>query len=43
MKRYLTHAENQPEESISVIYQNITWSHHIAATSAYSIRDDEVY
>ncbi|WP_323839193.1 Hcp family type VI secretion system effector [Photorhabdus africana] len=39
----LTHAENQPEESISVIYQNITWSHHIAGTSAYSIRDDEVY
>ncbi|MFT2798959.1 hypothetical protein [Serratia sp. N21D137] len=39
----LTHAENQPEEMITVAYQSIDWKHHIAGTGGYSIWDDRVY
>ncbi|CAQ83014.1 MULTISPECIES: Hcp family type VI secretion system effector [Photorhabdus] len=39
----VTHADNQPEEMLSISYQNITWKHYIAGTSGYSICEDRVY
>ncbi|NDK99605.1 type VI secretion system tube protein Hcp [Photorhabdus bodei] len=39
----ITHAGAQPQETISLRYKSITWTHHIAGTSAYSIWDDRVY
>ncbi|ACZ75030.1 MULTISPECIES: Hcp family type VI secretion system effector [Dickeya] len=33
----INHADNQPEELISIKYSDIQWSHHIARTSGYSI------
>lgn len=39
----LTHNESQPQESISLKYESISWQHHIAGTSGYSIWDDRVY
>lgn len=39
----LTHAENQPEEMLSVAYKNITWKHRMAGTSGYSFWEDNVY
>lgn len=39
----LTHADNQPEEMISVGYKSIDWKHHIAGTGGYSIWDERVY
>ncbi|WP_024913645.1 Hcp family type VI secretion system effector, partial [Chania multitudinisentens] len=39
----LTHNESQPQESLSLKYENIAWQHHIAGTSGYSIWDDRVY
>ncbi|MDY4323481.1 Hcp family type VI secretion system effector [Pectobacterium brasiliense] len=39
----LTHAENQPEEMISVAYQSIDWQHHIAGTGGYSLWEEQVY
>lgn len=39
----LTHAENQPEEMITVAYKSIDWKHHIAGTGGYSIWDDRLY
>ncbi|UAN54758.1 Hcp family type VI secretion system effector (plasmid) [Serratia sp. JSRIV002] len=38
----IDHAENQPEEMITLKYQSITWEHHIAGTSGYSIWDERV-
>lgn len=38
-----THNELQPQESISLKYESISWQHHIAGTSGYSIWDDRVY
>ncbi|ERK09273.1 Secreted protein Hcp [Serratia fonticola AU-AP2C] len=38
-----THNESQPQESISLKYESISWQHHIAGTSGYSIWDDRVY
>lgn len=35
--------ESQPEEMIRLLYRNITWQHHIAGTSGYSIWDDRIY
>ncbi|NHB93424.1 Hcp family type VI secretion system effector [Photorhabdus cinerea] len=32
-----------PFETISLAYKSITWKHHIAGTSGYSIWDDRVY
>ncbi|MDC9581742.1 Hcp family type VI secretion system effector [Xenorhabdus sp. PR6a] len=39
----LTHNDVQPQEIISLKYKSITWQHHIAGTSGYSIWDDRVY
>lgn len=39
----LTHNEAQPQESVSFIYKNIVWTHHLAGTSGYSIWEDRVY
>ncbi|WP_350304466.1 Hcp family type VI secretion system effector [Photorhabdus viridis] len=39
----ITHAGSQPQETISLRYKSITWTHHIAGTSAYSIWDDRIY
>ncbi|KGM28394.1 Hcp1 family type VI secretion system effector [Photorhabdus luminescens] len=38
----LTHNDAQPYEIISIAYGNITWKHHIAGTSGYSIWDERV-
>lgn len=37
------HSESQPEEVIRLNYQSISWSHHKAGTSGYSIWDERVY
>ncbi|HHQ6623574.1 TPA: Hcp family type VI secretion system effector [Serratia fonticola] len=39
----ITHSGAQPQETISLKYKSITWSHIIAGTSGYSIWDDRVY
>ncbi|MQL48473.1 MULTISPECIES: Hcp family type VI secretion system effector [Photorhabdus] len=39
----ITHAGSQSQETISLRYKSITWTHHIAGTSAYSIWDDRIY
>ncbi len=39
----VNHNEVQPEEVISVRYGDISWQHHIAGTSGYSIWDDRVW
>ncbi|WP_411704547.1 Hcp family type VI secretion system effector [Edaphovirga cremea] len=39
----LTHNDAQPYESISIKYESITWKHHSAGTSGYSIWADRVY
>ncbi|WP_431224510.1 Hcp family type VI secretion system effector [Serratia sp. L9] len=39
----ITHTGAQPQETVSLKYKSITWSHHIAGTSGYSIWDDRVY
>ncbi|CCW32009.1 conserved hypothetical protein [Xenorhabdus nematophila F1] len=39
----LTHNDAQPQESISLKYKSITWQHHTAGTSGYSIWDDRIY
>ncbi|MDN0085934.1 Hcp family type VI secretion system effector [Yersinia nurmii] len=39
----LTHADNQPEEMLSMSYQDIKWTHHIAGTSGYSLWKERVY
>lgn len=39
----VNHADNQPEEMISVVYGDITWKHHAAGTSGYSIWDERIF
>lgn len=39
----LTHNEQQPYETVSVKYKSITWKHHVAGTSGYSIWDERIY
>ncbi|MBS9444118.1 type VI secretion system tube protein Hcp [Photorhabdus heterorhabditis] len=39
----ITYAGSQPQETISLRYKSITWTHHIAGTGAYSIWDDRIY
>ncbi|CDM89125.1 Hcp family type VI secretion system effector [Xenorhabdus bovienii] len=39
----LTHSDAQPYENITISYESITWQHHIAGTSGYSIHEDIVY
>lgn len=39
----VSHSDNQPEEMISVLYRDITWKHHVAGTSGYSIWDERAY
>ncbi|BES83096.1 hypothetical protein PEC302107_01960 [Pectobacterium araliae] len=39
----LTHADNQPEEMISIAYRNIDWKHHSAGTTGYSIWEERIY
>ncbi|WP_445497267.1 Hcp family type VI secretion system effector [Photorhabdus sp. SF281] len=39
----LEHNNLQPQETLSLIYKSITWSHVIAGTSGYSIWEDTVY
>jgi uncharacterized protein len=36
-------SEGQPEESIELTYESITWEHRIAGTSAYSLWSDRVF
>ncbi|WFQ79053.1 Hcp family type VI secretion system effector [Xenorhabdus sp. SF857] len=38
-----THNDAQPLESVSFKYKSITWQHHLAGTSGYSIWDDRIY
>jgi len=33
----------QPEKTVMLRYKSISWQHHIAGTSGYSIWDDRVY
>lgn len=33
----------QPEESIELCYESISWDHHIAGTSAYSIWEERIF
>ncbi|NIH17164.1 Hcp family type VI secretion system effector [Morganella morganii] len=39
----LTHNMSQPEELISVNYRDITCTHHMAGTSGYSIRENNIF
>ncbi|MBD2813837.1 Hcp family type VI secretion system effector [Xenorhabdus sp. Flor] len=39
----LTHNEFQPQEIVSLKYKSISWQHHSAGTSGYSIWDDRIY
>ncbi|MDX7999041.1 Hcp family type VI secretion system effector [Xenorhabdus sp. Reich] len=39
----LNHNDMQPYESITISYDSITWTHHTAGTSGYSIREDNVF
>jgi type VI secretion system Hcp family effector len=39
----IDNSSGQPEELVCVKYTSITWQHHIAGTSGYSIWDDRVY
>ncbi|PHM33383.1 hypothetical protein Xmau_04535 [Xenorhabdus mauleonii] len=39
----INHANQQPEEMISVRYASITWQHFAAGTSGYSFWEDRVY
>ncbi|CAQ82194.1 MULTISPECIES: Hcp family type VI secretion system effector [Photorhabdus] len=39
----ITHTGSEPQETLSLRYKSITWTHHIAGTSAYSIWDDRNY
>ncbi|MEW7311305.1 Hcp family type VI secretion system effector [Buttiauxella gaviniae] len=39
----IDHSGNQPEEMISLNYETITWEHHAAGTSGYSIWEDRVF
>lgn len=39
----IDHSGHQPEEMVSVNYQNITWEHHIAGTASYSIWDERIF
>ncbi|CDH20094.1 MULTISPECIES: Hcp family type VI secretion system effector [Xenorhabdus] len=39
----LSHNDMQPYESITISYDSITWTHHIAGTSGYSIREENVF
>lgn len=39
----LTHNMSQPEELISVNYSDITCTHHMAGTSGYSIKENNVF
>jgi type VI secretion system Hcp family effector len=39
----LTNNDSQPEEILSVVYQDIKWQHHIAGTTGYSLWEDRVY
>lgn len=33
----------QPEESIELYYESISWDHHIAGTSAYSLWEERIF
>ncbi|MBQ4772913.1 Hcp family type VI secretion system effector [Pectobacterium versatile] len=39
----IDHASNQPEEMITLKYQSITWEHHTAGTSGYSLWGENIY
>ncbi|MCG3463395.1 Hcp family type VI secretion system effector [Xenorhabdus bovienii] len=39
----INHANQQPEEMISIKYASITWQHLAAGTSGYSFWEDSVY
>lgn len=39
----IDHTTNQPEEMVSIKYRSITWEHHTAGTSGYSIWEERVY
>ncbi|CNH81297.1 hemolysin-coregulated protein [Yersinia pekkanenii] len=39
----IDHASNQPEEMITLKYQSITWEHHIAGTTGYSLWDERIF
>jgi type VI secretion system Hcp family effector len=39
----VTHNDDMPYEVIHLRYESITWKHHTAGTSGYSIWEDRVY
>lgn len=39
----MTNKDSQPEEMLSVTYQDIKWVHHAAGTTGYSLWEDRVY
>lgn len=39
----VSHNQAQPEESVSIKFQSVTWEHVIAGTSSYSIWDERVF
>jgi len=39
----LNDSEGQPEESIELTYESISWEHCIAGTSAYSLWSDRIF
>lgn len=39
----IDHSDNQPEEHISLNYGSISWMHHIAGTSGYSLWEERVF
>ncbi|AWK42851.1 type VI secretion system tube protein Hcp [Photorhabdus laumondii subsp. laumondii] len=39
----LENNDQQPQETLSLIYKSITWNHIIAGTGGYSIWEDTVY
>ena len=41
--RTIDDSAGQPEESIELSYESISWDHHIAGTSAYSLWEERIF
>ncbi|EBP4342211.1 Hcp family type VI secretion system effector [Salmonella enterica] len=39
----ITSSQGQPEESVSLTYESISWEHCIAGTSTYSLWEERIY
>ncbi len=39
----LTHNDSQPQESISFIYESVSWEHIAAGTSAWSLWEERIF